>query len=207
MIEAVAVMNMRQSMSTIRTVLGRFRRDRAGIAATEFAFILPVMTLLFFGMLELSDLQTVSRRLANASNALVDLVAQEPTITHAEVDDAIIGITRLLEPTDTSQFIVRVISVTRGTATGDSPKVGWSRDQTGAAPYSTGDVYDKLDDETVLGAGRSLIVVEYEYEYASSISGRVFSNPFFYEGAAKRWPRKSAKVQLCATTDTATCVG
>jgi hypothetical protein len=44
-----------------------------------------------------------------------------------------------------------------------------------------------------------LLVVEIEYLYDSRMSGRVFSIPFEFEHKSKRWPRKSARVQLCAS--------
>lgn len=187
------------------TVLGRFASERTGLAAVEFALILPLMTLMFFGMLEASDLFTVNRRLANAANSLVDLAAHEPTVTHAQIDDMIIGVTRILEPTDTSSVVMRVISIKKGPNVDDEPVVHWSRDQNGAEPYPKNATYLGLDDNLSLNANSSLMVVEVEYTYDSSLPGKVFSIPFDFEHSAKRLPRKSGAVQLCATTDTATC--
>lgn len=183
----------------------RFGSERSGLAAVEFALILPVMVLMFFGMLEASDLFTVNRRLANAANSLVDLAAHEPTITHAQLDDIIVGVTRILEPTDTSTVEMRVISISKGSNVADQPTVHWSRDQDGGEPYVQGSTYTGLDDNLSLNANSSLMIVEIEYTYVSGVGGRVFTLPFEFEHKAKRWPRKSTEVQLCATTDTATC--
>lgn len=185
--------------------LASFARARSGLAAVEFALVLPIMVLLFFGMLEASDLFTVNRRLANAANSLVDLAAHEPTITHAQLDDIIFGVTRILEPTDTSTVEMRVISIVKGSDVDALPTVHWSRDQDGGEPYTGGSTYDGLDDNLSLNANSSLLVVEVEYTYNSELSGRVFTIPFEFEHKSKRWPRKSSRVQLCATTDTATC--
>ncbi|MEZ5914848.1 MAG: hypothetical protein R3C42_04375 [Parvularculaceae bacterium] len=38
--------------SRLLSGFGRAVRDKRGIAATEFALLLPIITLLFFGMLE-----------------------------------------------------------------------------------------------------------------------------------------------------------
>lgn len=180
-------------------------RCRSGMAATEFALVLPIMALLFFGTLEASDLLTVKRRLANASNSLVDLIAQEPTITISQLNDSMIGVTRLLEPTDTSALTINVISLTKGPNPGDKPLVHWSRDKNGAAPYAVGSIYDKLGDESTLNANASLIVVEFDYQYDSGLTHYVFSTPFDFAERAMRWPRKSARVQLCQSSDPATC--
>lgn len=188
-----------------RPAISAFIHHRAGLAAVEFALILPIMVLLFFGMLEASDLLTVNRRLSNAANSLVDLTTHEPTITHAELDDLMVGTIRILEPTDTSTVEMRVVSITKGADVGSPPVVHWSRDEQGGAPYSPGATYDKLDDNLALNADSSLIVVEIEYTYHSGYSGRVFNIPFEFQHSSKRWPRKSFEIQLCATTDPATC--
>ena len=194
-------------MTRFRSKIARsdFAGDRRGIAATEFAMLLPTMVFLFFGMLEASDLFTVNRRLANASNSLVDLVAKEPTITVAELDDVIVGVTRMLEPTDTSTVRMKVVSLIKGSNVNDPPTVHWSRDETGSEPYTVGATYDKLDDNTTLLADSSLLVVEVDYHYESGMTGKVFALPFDFSHQAARWPRKSSRVQLCQTTDTATC--
>lgn len=189
----------------IEGCLVRFSRCRQGLAATEFALLLPIMVVIFFGMLEASDLLTVSRRLANAANSLADLTAHEPTVTHAQLEDLIVGVTRILEPSDTSTVVMRVVSITKGASVTSTPVVHWSRDQTGATPYAAGSPYAKLEDNLALNANSSLIVVEIEYTYVSALSGKVFAIPFEFDYRSKRWPRKSAKVQLCATDDTATC--
>lgn len=182
-----------------------FAYCRNGIAATEFALILPLMALLFFGMLEASDLLTMKRKVANAANSLVDLVSQEPTIEAAEVNDSITGIRRLLEPASASDFSVRIVSLVKGANPGDPVTVHWSLDENGDEPYAPGDVYDKLDEDASVRSEASLLVVEMDYEYNSGFSGRVFTMPFDFAQSAKRWPRKSARVQLCQSSDPASC--
>ena len=183
----------------------KFASCRRGIAAIEFALILPLMALLFFGMLEASDLLTVKRKVANAANSLADLVSQDPTIEVAEIDDSIVGVRRLLEPADGAGFSVRVVSLVKGPNAGDPVTVHWSLDQDGDEPYAPGAVYDKLDEDTSVRAEASLLLVEMDYEYSSGFSGRIFTMPFDFSQSAKRWPRKSSRVQLCATSDPATC--
>lgn len=58
------------------------RADR-GIAATEFALILPVFILLYVGAGELSQAVMTNRRVESLSRALVDLVSQQPTSSQA----------------------------------------------------------------------------------------------------------------------------
>lgn len=182
-----------------------FAASTSAIAAVEFALVAPLMTLLFFGMMEASDLFTVKRRIANAANSLSDLITHDQTITKAQVADSIIGVKRLLEPTDVSTLSIRIVSVIKGPNANDPVLVHWSIDDTGAAPYAADEVYDKIDNEAMVNNIASLIVVEMDYTYVSALGGRVFDVPFEFSQMARRWPRRSPRVQLCATTDPATC--
>lgn len=186
-------------------ILSDFRSDKRGLAAVEFAMVLPIMTVLFFGMLEASDLFTVNRRLASATNALVDIVAKEPSITEAELDDLIVGVTRILEPSNTSTVTMKVTAVTRGSSTSDPVLVHWSRDEDGAEPYLAGTVYDKLEDDESLKPNQSLLIAEIGYHYDSGFTGRVFQMPFDFTHQSARWPRKSSRVELCASAAPASC--
>ncbi len=170
---------------------------RDGMAATEFALLLPFLGVLFFGMLEGSDILTVDRRIANASNAVADLVAQQTDITNNELDQLVVGVRRILEPTPASQFSVRVVSVIRDPGDPSRVIVHWSRDDLGATPYAPGALYDSLDDPTTVNAVSSMVIAEVTYTYSSQLTDRVFSNPFTFSKSAKRWPRQSLKVNLC----------
>jgi len=53
-----------------------FWRDRRGVAATEFAFIVPVMLLLFFGTVEFCSAVAVDRKVTLIARTLSDLTSQ-----------------------------------------------------------------------------------------------------------------------------------
>jgi len=179
--------------------------DKKGIAATEFAMLLPIMILLFFGMLEASDALSVNRRISNSSNALADLVGQASTITPSEIEDIFTGVQRIIEPNDTSTLEINLLSVIRDPNDTSRIIVHWSRDKDGNIPYAEGAAYTDLDDETILITSQSLIVVELSYDYISGISNRVLGAPISFEKTAKRWPRRVGKVQLCSDTDPNDC--
>jgi Flp pilus assembly protein TadG len=184
--------------------LTRALRDRNGLAATEFALFLPILLMLFFGMLEGADLLTVNRRLAHTANTIADLTARERTINHAQFNDMLTGARRLLEPTDTSTLSIRVVSVI-SSGTPARPTVHWSRDQNGATPYAAGAPYTGLTNAASLNNGSSLIVVEVTYNHVNGLTSQVFSRPYHFFRTAKRWPRKSTRVQLCNNGSPPTC--
>lgn len=176
--------------------------NRDGMAATEFALILPIMTTVFFGMLEVSDAMMANRRVVNAANALADLVTQEKKITTGEVDDVFEGVTRILQPTDDSTVSMRLLSVTLDEGDPDNENddrivVEWSRDADGDAPYAAGAEYDKLEDVTIIKSGVSLVVAELTYEHRSGLTNKILGSPITFDRMASRWPRRSTRVQLC----------
>jgi hypothetical protein len=83
--------------------------------------------------------------------------------------------------------------------------VHWSVDNAGNTPYAAGQAYDRLGDNLSVRSEASVILVEMDYGYASGLVGKVFSNPFDFTQKAVRWPRKSSRVQICQTSDPATC--
>jgi Flp pilus assembly protein TadG len=74
----------------LRSALDMFR-DRSGIAATEFAVIVPIMLVMFFGVVEFSSAVAVDRKVTLVSRTLSDLTAQAPSsaaqATYAQVTD------------------------------------------------------------------------------------------------------------------------
>jgi Flp pilus assembly pilin Flp len=68
----------------------RFRHDIGGAAAIEFAFIVPLMVVMFIGTVELSQAITVDRRVNQVASSTGDLVARTNALTTSEMS-AIMG--------------------------------------------------------------------------------------------------------------------
>ena len=64
-----------------RCALDVFRADARGVAATEFAIILPVMLTLYLGCAEITKGVMASRKVNLATRAVSDLIAQQPSGT------------------------------------------------------------------------------------------------------------------------------
>jgi len=187
--------------SKILAITLRGAKCRNGMAATEFALLLPVMTTLMFGILELSDAMTINRRVAIAANTIADLTAQSEAVTYQDVNDLIEGVESIIDlPNDISGLEVNLVSVLLD-GDGD-PVVHWSRDRTGAEPYSEGAEYTGLDDDTVISDSGSLIIVEMSQPYAPRFTRRFVGDSFTFSHKTVRWPRLSPHVQLCEDVDT-----
>ena len=105
----------------------RFCIDRRGVAAIEFAFIVPVLLVMYFVTMEASQAIETSKKVSRIGSMVADLVTQQNTITKADLD-AIMKIgTSTLQPYNrsTPKIIITAIQVT----TDPAPKVQvvWSR--------------------------------------------------------------------------------
>lgn len=183
-----------------------FRRRDDGIAATEFALILPLMIAIFFGMLEVSDAMMAGRRVQTAVNSLADLVSQERDITTAEIDDIMVGVTRMLAPTNGSAVAMRVTSVIVDPADPNKLKVRWSRDNSGGTPYAANSDFIRLADKTVVNGGASLIVGEVSYSHASALTHMFVTSPRTMSQIVSRWPRRTSEVVICGGSPLPACV-
>jgi len=75
------------STSSLRigNLLGRFIRDDSGNAAVEFAFVVPLMLTLFFGMVEFSSGVAANRKVTLIARTMSDLVSQSSSVTDTDL--------------------------------------------------------------------------------------------------------------------------
>src|SRR5579871_1572756 len=74
-------------MRALLALLRRFSHAKGGLAAIEFALILPFMALLYFGSIEVSLLISADRKVSQTASSLADLVARVDTINPSGVSD------------------------------------------------------------------------------------------------------------------------
>jgi hypothetical protein len=188
-------------MATLRYAFSSLLRSRDGVAATEFAFIAPIMVLLFVGVLEASDALTTSRKVTLSVNTLSDLVSQETTVTEDALDDLFVGMEDIIDSRDIAVDF-RVVSLIVDPDTNDVV-VHWSYDSAGSEPYAPGTAYTGSVDATLLDTATSLVVSEVSYAFTSKISSKLIP-PVTLAKTAARWPRRSARVQLCDVSNVCT---
>jgi Flp pilus assembly protein TadG len=86
-------MSLQGTRLRMRLAAVRLFEDSRGVAATEFAFILPVMLVMLFGTIELSSGVAVDRKVTLIARTLSDLTSQaapDPAVqnaNYAKVDD------------------------------------------------------------------------------------------------------------------------
>lgn len=110
-----------------RSAARAFAHDRRGIAAVEFAFIAPILFVLYFLTMEVSQAIETNKKVNRIGSMVADLVTQQQTISVTEVD-AIMKIGEAtLQPYNRSlgTIVVTAIEITNDA----TPKVqvAWSR--------------------------------------------------------------------------------
>lgn len=169
------------AMSNLARWVARFRAAETGVAAVEFALIVPIMLLVYIGMVEASALISMDRKVQSVSGAVGDLVAREAgEITSATLADYVKVASGIMTPYPVApleQIITQVeVAADRTTS------VDWSKRFVGETVQSTGaraagEEYEGLPDEIIdIALGQYVIVAESSYSYLP-LYGIVFDQP------------------------------
>ena len=166
-----------------------FLANRQGIAATEFALILPVQLALLFGTVELANILIADRKVTYVASAVADLVAQTAEITDADIADVFFAAESMLQPFDTENISVVVASVE---ADGDgNTSVGWS-DGLHAAGLGEGTNFALPNG--IVAPNQSVVVALVNYQYESPL-GELITGSVNLEDTFYLAPRRSVKVE------------
>ena len=167
-------------------MLNRFTRDRSGSAAVEFALIIPVVMLLYYGMAETTQALLANRRVSVIATAVGDLTAQATQLKKAQIDDIFNISAAALKPFPVSDLGIRIVSI-ETTAAG-VPQVKWQQ-QRGTFPSG-------VDLSTVeKTANIAVIRAETIYTYKTPF-GQIFPNAFVFKKQMDMRPRGGVAVVL-----------
>lgn len=168
------------------------RYDRSGIAAVEFALILPIMLLLFLGSFETTNLVLAYMKLEASAETAADLVAQTRVNTVLQSTD-FTNITnaakQVLTPLPTSGALLKIAfaSVTYNTG---SAVIDWHTEVNSATPITTANVPNNTSlanlGNQANGSTDSVIIVTLTYSYSSPFTYVLSSSYTLTESAFNR---------------------
>ncbi|CDX22824.1 conserved hypothetical protein [Mesorhizobium sp. ORS 3324] len=119
-------------ISAIVAQAKRFCLDRRGVAAIEFAFIVPVLLILYFITMEASQAIETSKKVSRIGSMVADLVTQQTSVTKADLD-AIMKIgTSTLQPYNRSSPSIIITGIQITDETTPKVQVAWSRKLVGS---------------------------------------------------------------------------
>lgn len=93
----------------MKNKLRKFVGETRGIAAIEFAFIMPFMLLIYFGLFDITALVQVNRKVTYSASIVADLVAQNKTsVLKSKLSDYYSAANLVMAPISSSAVRVEV---------------------------------------------------------------------------------------------------
>lgn len=178
-------------LAPFRRHAGRFASDSEGIAAVEFAMILPLMMLIYMGVLELSQGYQASRKTALVARSIADVVSQaSATISSTDMANFRKTANWIMAPFNISpgQLRVTISSVLFTSSTTPSKAmVDWSVSYEGstlrrlcgaALTQVASTVTPALNNmpSGLVSAGSTIIVADIAYDYKPLLAGGNFQS-------------------------------
>lgn len=164
-----------------------FAADRRGVAASEFALILPVLLLVLFGTVEIGNAVLLDRKVTAATQTAADLVTQQKVVTEQDLLNIWLAIDNIIAPfatAGTTYHIVSVVADGNGTAS-----IDWQRSRGGTAfeGYTL--------PAGIIGANESVIVARVSYNYVPVFGDLIFG-AFTITDVAYLRPRTVSRVTM-----------
>lgn len=110
----------------VRSTARRYWRATEGAAAVEFALIVPMLSILFIGTVELSQVITINRRVGQIANATADLVGRaSQTITSSDITDITNSGSYIMAPFNRTPLQIVLSNVTSSPSSATNTKQSW----------------------------------------------------------------------------------
>jgi Flp pilus assembly protein TadG len=155
----------RRSMTRHLPHVLRFARDRRGLAALEFALIAPMMVLVLFGSIELTELLATNRRAENTAASIADVISRDTVVDDDELTDLWTAANALMFPNSATPLKMRVSSVQINGSS--QAKVLWSDGHSGYTARAPGS--NVTLPAGILVPNTSVIMTETSYHYVPPI--------------------------------------
>lgn len=146
--------------------------DRRGVAAVEFALLVPLLLSLYFVTMEVSQAVETGKKVSRVASMTADLVTQQSSITRTEVN-AVMDIGQsLLQPYSRSLPTITITAIQMSNEPTPKATVVWSRrlkDGAHSAGIAMGTVLDDVPAKLRV-AGSFLVRAETGLEYRPVIT-------------------------------------
>lgn len=174
------------------------RNDTRGVSAVEFAMIVPLMFLMFFGMLDVSNGFAVDRKVSQISQGMADLASRYTTLAETDVSNFFIIADAMLTPYDKTQLKATISQVYIDPSS-KTAKVVWSRGDQKKDVGTVVSVPTNLivkDDNGNYVANQYLILGEANYTYVPTIGWVVPKGGLTLSDAMYTRPRQTSCVVM-----------
>jgi Flp pilus assembly protein TadG len=171
----MAMKTIARISNRVRSAASALSKDCSGIAATEFAVIVPIMLTMFFGMVEFSSGVAVDRKVTLVARTLSDLTSQSISVADTDLTNFFAAATGILTPYSATPTKSTITELYVDPATSKA-RVQWSKASTidasgnvalAASSHSAGDVI--TIPAALAVSGTYLIWSEVSYTYVPAV--------------------------------------
>lgn len=146
----------------------RLGHDQSGIAAVEFALVLPVMILFSLGTAEVGRFALLSLKLQHAANTMGDLASRDEQLSLAAVQSMFSAMQHVVQPFALADEGIVIVSGV-GLDGGGEPTVFWQQEGAGALG-ETSEIGAEggtatLPADLILRDGETVIIAETVFRY------------------------------------------
>ncbi len=190
---------MLMTSKSLRRLSSRLLAEDRGIAAVEFALILPIMLTLWIGGVEVTSALNADRRLNNLAASVGDLVSREKEVTEADIAAVFDIAPSAMYPDGEAGLSVRITAVKvddTGVAT-----VAWSRAEPSDLAYAGDAAMNSVVPEALRVPNTRIIMSEAFFTYVPTIGSIVSPDGIELEDRLFFVPRLSSEISLCPQAD------
>jgi Flp pilus assembly protein TadG len=181
-----------------RRSMKKLRSDTSGLAAVEFALIIPLMLMMFFGMIDVSSGFAVDRKISSIAQTLSDLTSRYPVVAETDVTNFFTIADAMLTPYD-STILQATISQIYMDPASKTAKVVWSRGDAKLAKDKVVTIPTDLiakDSSGNWNANQYLILAQATYLYKPTIGWVVSKAGITLGQSSFTKPRQSVCVKI-----------
>lgn len=180
----------RRAIRALARQLGRLHQSRSGMAAVEFALVMPVLMTLYLVGNVMSDAISCNRKVTTTARTIADLASRYVSLTTVDADAILAASTQVLAPYNAAQGSFAMSEVRVATST--TATVVWSRTRNGTARTNGSTITIPAN---LAAVGSYLIVGEVSYPYTAGIGWGGF-NGVTLADTSIMVPRASDQVPL-----------
>lgn len=191
-------------VASLRLIGARLRRDINGMAAIEFALLFPLIIMIFFGTIGVSDGVAVDRKVTTLTRTLSDLISQAAQITPVDLTNAYMIGGVIMTPYSSTPIKAKITQIYIDSQT-SLPKVNWVSAYNDT-PHTCSELIAVPAGLRIPGTYLIMSEVTYAFKPAAGISGATFQTPTFHlSDQTFTRPRQSAAVQYNSAPAGAVC--
>ena len=99
-----------KSMKRMNLLILRMKQDRSGVAAVEFALMVPIMLLIWIGLIVATDAMTSDKKVTTFARTLADLTTQMAAVSQTDLNSIYAAAESVMFPQAATAMGVRLTS-------------------------------------------------------------------------------------------------